>query len=259
MNGKPNKIKVSTPMLASIGAAVLVAVLFFSFLLSSGLLHERGAGIELPSEEEDAPQVSQGGLILTAQSVAEIDINTNNAQKVISTLIRPDAYSCRIENTLYFSGGSATRFCRRYARGQAVRTDTLNASGTVESTLLRANDTAYSWNAGDRSYYKGAWGDFSDDASAMLPTYEDVLQEGVKLQDAAKQDVDFEPCIRAAFEQDGYRCVYYISTASGLLKTASFYEGDTLVRQVTVSELQAGEPGEELFTLPGGQSVLGEE
>ena len=40
------------------------------------------------------------------------------------------------------------------------------------------------------------------------------------------------------FEQGGYRCVYYISAASGLLKAASFYSGDTLVRQVTVSELK---------------------
>lgn len=259
MSGKPKKIKVSTPMLASIGAAVLVVVLFFSFLLSSGLLHERGAGIELPSEEEDAPTVSQGGQMLTAQSVAEVAIDVNNAQRVIATLTRPDTYSCRIDNTLYFAGGSAVRTCRRYARGEAVRTDTLNASGAAESTLLRVKDTAYSWNAGERSYYKGAWGDFSDDGAAMLPTYEDVLQEGLKLLDAAKQDVDFEPCIRVSFEQGGYRCVYYISAASGLLKTASFYDGDTLTRQVTVSELQTDEPAETLFELPSGQSVLGEE
>ena len=60
------------------------------------------------------------------------------------------------------------------------------------------------------------------------------------------------------FEQGGYRCVYYISAASGLLKTASFYNGDTLTRQVTVSNLQTDAPDEELFTLPNGTSVLGE-
>ena len=38
----------------------------------------------------------------------------------------------------------------------------------------------------------------------MLPTYEDVLGEGVALLSAGRQDVDFEPCIMVEFEQGGY-------------------------------------------------------
>ena len=52
--------------------------------------------------------------------------------------------------------------------------------------------------------------------------------------------------------------MYYVSAATGLLKTASFYSGDTLTRQVTVSALQTDAPDEELFALPDGTSLLGE-
>ena len=92
----------------------------------------------------------------------------------------------------------------------------------------------------------------------MLPTYEDVLAQRLQLLDAGRQDVDYEPCIMVAFEQGGYRCVYYVSAATGLLKTASFYSGDELTRQVTVSNLQTEAPGEILFSLPDGTSLLGD-
>ena len=254
---KPHK-NISTPMLAAIGAGVLVGLLFLSYVLSSGLLHRTDTGIVLPDGSTDEPVVSQDSHLLTAQSVADVEIGTDNAQSVIASLTRPDAYSCTIENTLYYSGGLSTLRCRRYAQGDVVRTDTIAEAGSVQSTLVRDGDTAYAWNAGDYTAYEGKWGDFSDDAAAMLPTYEDVLGEGITLINAGRQDVDSEPCIMVEFEQGGYRCIYYISAASGLLKTASFYNGDTLTRQVTVSNLQTDAPDEELFTLPNGTSVLGE-
>ncbi len=245
-------------MIASLGAGVLVLLLVMSYVLSSGLTHSRDTGIVLPGEGEDAPAPGGSSRLLTAQSVAEVEIGTDNAQRVIASLERPAAYSCTVENTLYYTGGSSTLRCRRYARDDAVRTDTLGEGDAVTRTLLRAGDRMYAWDAGDSEAYAGAWGDFSDDAAAMLPTYEDVLAEGVALTDAGRQDIDYEPCIMAAFERDGYRCVYFVSAASGLLRAASFYRGETLTRRVEVSDLQTELPDEGLFTLPDGQSVLGE-
>lgn len=255
---KPRKSP-STPMLAAIGAAVLVGLLFLSYLLSSGVLHRRDTGIVLQSGEENAPAVSSGSQMLTAQSVADVTIGTDNAQKVIASLIRPAAYSCTIENTLYYSGGSTTLRCRQYMQDDVVRTDWLTESGTVQSTLVRSEDTAYTWENGSTTFYQGTWGVFSDDAAAMLPTYEDVLDENIVLTQAGRQEMDNEPCIMVEFEQNGYRCLYYVSAASGLLKKASFYDGETLVRQVTVSNLKTEAPDEGLFTLPNGQKLLGEE
>lgn len=248
----------STPMVAAIGAAVLVGLLFLSYVLSSGVLHRKDTGIVLQSGTENAPTVSFGSQLLTAQSVADVTIGPDNAQKVIASLKRPEAYSCVIENTLYYTGGSSTLRCHQYMRDNLVRTDWLTEAGAAQSTLLRAGDTVYTWENGSTTFYKGTWGEFSDDSAAMLPTYEDVMDEGVVLSSAGRQDIDNEPCIMVEFEQEGYRCVYYISAASGLLKKASFYQGETLARQVVVSNLKTEQPEDTLFTLPNGQKLLGE-
>ena len=246
-------------MLAAIGAGVFVALLALAYLFASGVLHERDTGIVLPENTQNTPIVNMGSQLMTAQSVADVEIGPENVRSVISSLSRPREYSCMIRNTLYFDGGSSALQCRQYVRENAVRTDTLSASGAVQSTLLRQGETAYAWDTGDNTPYQGSWGEFTNDAAAMLPTYEDTLDSAVTLTDAGREDVEGEPCVRAAFDRGGYRCVYYISAASGLLKTARFYSGDTLTREVTVSELKIEPPEEVLFRLPDGRSLLGEE
>ena len=246
-------------MVAAIGAGVLVGLLFLSYIFSSGLMHRRDTGIILQSETDTTPTVSAESQVLTAQSVADVTVGTNNARQIIASLERPEAYSCAIENTLYYGEESSTLRCRRYAKGTLVRTDTLSGTGTLQSTLLRDGEIFYAWNPGDTTAYQGQWGDFSDDAAAMLPTYEDVLNEGVELTSAGRRDIDNEPCIMVEFEQGGYRCVYFVSAATGLFKTASFYDGETLVREVKVSSLKTEAPDDKLFTLPDGKNLLGED
>lgn len=258
MNRKKKQPRLSNALIASIGAALIVVVLFVSFLFSSGLLHGKGAGIRLPEDGEQASG-DNTGLTITAQSVYDVAINADNARQVIASIKRPQDYSCRVENKLYYGDQFSALYSMRYVSGDASRTDTLNSDGTVQSALLRAGGQVYAWNMGDSTYYKGAQGDFTDDAAAMLPSYEDVLKPEIKLTDAGKQDVAFEPCVRVSFEQDGYQCTYFISAASGLLKSATFQQGGALKRQVTVSELSTDKPEEALFRLPNGQTVTGEE
>lgn len=250
--------KLNTPMLASIGAGVLVFILFLTYLFSSGILHRRETNVVLPSGESTAPTISPDTPQLTAQQVASIEIDAQNAKQIIASLIRPDEYSCLIQNKLLYQGGDSSLSCRQYVRDEAMRIDTLSGDAEVLSTLLRANDAVYAWDRGETRFYKGVWGDFSGDAAAMMPSYEDVLSDTVAITAAARQDVDSEPCIRVEFDLEGMHCVYYISASSGLLKTASFYKGGVLVRQVTVSELQTETPDASLFVLPNGVSVLGE-
>ena len=230
----------TTPKIAAAGATVLVLLVVLSFVLSSGWMHGSSTGIILPGSEGDSPTVGTGSALLTGQSVDDITIDVNNAKTVIATLARPAAYSSRIENTIYYDGGSAALYCHRYVRDNVMRTDTLGSDNQVQSTLIRVPDSkVYAWNAGDSTAYQGKAGDFTDDAAAMLP-----------------QDINGDPCIAVTFEQDGYRCVYAVSTVSGLLAQASFYDGDTLTRKVTVSELSTETPDSELFTLPDGESVI---
>ena len=227
----------TTPKIAAAGATVLVLLVVLSFVLSSGWMHGSSTGIILPGSEGDSPTVGTGSALLTGQSVDDITIDVNN--------------------TIYYDGGSAALYCHRYVRDNVMRTDTLGSDNQVQSTLIRVPDSkVYAWNAGDSTAYQGKAGDFTDDAAAMLPTYEDVLADEVQLTAAGRQDINGEPCIAVTFEQDGYRCVYAVSTVSGLLAQASFYDGDTLTRKVTVSELSTETPDSELFTLPDGESVI---
>ena len=93
----------------------------------------------------------------------------------------------------------------------------------------------------------------------MLPTYEDVLDESISLIAAGRRDIDYEPCIMVEFEQDGYRCIYFVSAATGLLKKASFYSDGSLAREVVVSGVKTEKPDEALFALPDGKNLLGDE
>ncbi len=250
--------RLSTPWIAAIVAALLVGVLVLSYLFSSGPLREQSTGIVLPEGTENTPVVSTGSQMLTIQSVADVEINMGNAKRVIASLSRPQAYRCKIENTLYYEGGSSTLFCNQYVQGEAERIDTTDASGTVRSTMMRSGNTAYSWDAGDPEPYKGVWGDFSGDSAAMLPSYKDVLDENVALIEAERRDIDREPCMRTTFDLEGYRCEYYISLATGLLKSVSFHKGDKLVREVKVKTLDIEEPDDTVFILPDGQIILGD-
>jgi len=250
--------RLSTPWIAAIGAAALIGVLFLTYMFSSGPFREKSTGIVLPEEAENAPLMSAGSELLTIQRVAEVEINTDNAKRVVASLTRPEAYSCKIENILYYEGGETVLHCRQYIQGDAERVDTMDAYDSVKSTLLRVRNTAYSWNAGDFRAYKGIWGDFNGDAAAMLPTYEDVLGESIKLLEAERQDLEFEPCMRMVFELEGYKCEYHISLATGLLKSAAFRSGDKLVREVKVKSLDIDKPDRDVFSLPTGENILGD-
>ena len=85
------KKKLSAPLIAAIGAGAFVALLALAYLLASGLLHERDTGIVLSDGTQNAPVVSSGSQMLTAQSVADIEIGPVNAQKVVASLVRPPA------------------------------------------------------------------------------------------------------------------------------------------------------------------------
>ena len=130
----------------------------------------------------------------------------------------------------------------RYVQDNAERVDTVEADGAIRTSVLHTAETAYVWNAGNARVYEGKWGDFNADAAAMLPTYEDILSDSVVLLEAGRDDTVLEPCIRVVFEQQDYQCIYYISAATGLLQSASFYKN--------------GQPDPTVFALPNGYSIL---
>ncbi len=243
------KFRLSAPWISAIVAALFVCVIFMIFLLPSGPFGKRGTGIVLPEGTENTPADANGSRLLTIQSVADVIISTENAKNVIASLKRPDAYSCKIENKLYYEGGASVLYCTQYIKGDAERVDTTDSLGEVQSTILKLEDKIYSWEPGNKEAYEGSWGDFSNDDAAMLPSYEDVLKDEITLSEAERKDLGQEPCVRVAFEDSGYVCEYYISLSTGLLKSAEYKKNGKPARETYVKSLKLEAPEDNLFQL----------
>ncbi len=244
---KKSRGRLSAPWISAIVAALLVAVIFLIFLLPSGPFGKRGTGIVLPEGIENTPEAASSSRLLTIQSVADVNINTANAKNIIASLVRPEAYSCKIENKLYYTGGYSTLYCTQYINDAAERVDTTDALGMVQSTILKLKDKIYSWDAGSTKAYEGSWGDFTGDDAAMLPTYEDVLKDDVALTEAERKDLGQEPCMQVTFDSSGYNCEYYISLSTGLLKSVTYRKDGAVTREVYVKSLELKAPDEKLF------------
>lgn len=260
-NGEQRQV-ITTPLLAALGALALVIALFFSFYLSTSSYRRAGSGITLPSEQTEAPVVSQGDEPFTSNDALQgVEIRPDNVQRVIASLSRPEAYSYLVQNTLY-EGMTAIHTLKRrqYFKQDVCRTDEISESGNTQRTILRKADKIYAWESNSDRYYSGKAGNFTDDDSAMIPSYKTVLSLGIDQIVAADiSNLSYEPCIRIDATQGAYRSVYYVSTISGLLVRADILKGDTIMRQCLVSSLTMTAPADSVFQLPDGTSVLTED
>ncbi len=251
--------KLTTPMLASIGAMGLVGALFLSFYLSTGAFRSGGTGIVLPTEAQENLLNDAVEVTPNLHLAEQIQVTPKNVQQMIATLQRPAAYRYVVKSIVYADDLNRSTVYRQSAKQGVCRTDTLNAAGGTVNTVLRSGDTIYAWSAGETAYYTGKNGDFSDDDTAALPTYETVLALPTESIAAAQLvNVQYEPCIRVAVTEEGYRMLYDISTISGLLYHAEIYEGDVLVRTCQMEQISMTASDDALFVLPDGNALLGE-
>lgn len=248
------KPKLTTPLLAAIGAVVLMVTLFFSFYLST-TAYRTDSGPEYPPQSADTPALPEAQD--PAQPVLQdVTVTTENVQDVIASLTRPAAYSYTVKNTLFYGDASHVLTRKQYFKNGACRTEELSAAGSVQRVTLRRGEKLYAWENGETRYYTGAVGAFTEDGDAMLPTYETVLDlPPESLTGAALQTLAYEPTIYVSSEQDGWRSEFYVSAVSGLLRRADIYEGDRLVRSLEISDLTQ-EAADAYFLLPGGASVF---
>ncbi len=250
--------KLTTPMLASIGALGLVCALFLSFYLSTGAYRSGGTGIVLPSEAQENLLSDALEVAPNIQLAEAIQVTPENVQQMIAALQRPAAYSYVVKSIVYAGQQSRSTVYRQSAKQSVCRTDALNAAGGIVNTILRSKDTIYAWSAGEATYYTGKSGNFSDDDAATLPTYETVLAVSAENIAAAQLiNVQYEPCIRVTVTQADYRMIYDISTISGLLYHAAVYQGDVLARTCQIEQISIQEPEDTIFQLLDGTSLLG--
>lgn len=249
--------KLTTPMLATIGALCLVSALFLSFYLSTGAYRSGGTGILLPGLETDAIAADAVETVQESQLAQSVSVNAGNAQQVIATLTRPESYTYTLENVIYAKGNTRTiRYRQMVADAARCRTDELDSTGNPVRTMLRNGDALYAWESGSSSYFEGKNGSFENDSMAMLPTYENVLQyPPEQIVYAELCNIQYEPCVKVTVQTEKQRILYAISTISGLLYQAEFYQGEDLVRQCTMSQIAKTTPSESNFFLPDGTKI----
>lgn len=252
------KTKLTTPLLASIGALALMLTLFLSFYFSTSAYRLDETGIVLPSDMTELPAVSPEPSTDDLQPALQgVEITADNVQDIIASLIRPSNYSFSVQNTLYYGPNSATFERRQYIKNGACRTDELSSTGAVVRSAIRYEDKTYLWENGDTRYTLVQSGTFTEDAAAMLPTYETVISlPREQILEAGLTNIDYKPCIYVKTTEADFSVTYYISTISGLLTQMELLQGETLIRRCTLSSVMTNAPADSFFVLPGGTSVF---
>lgn len=244
----------SAPMAAAIAAGLIVGMLVLSYLLSSGFY---GAGSEPPPLPAPAPEDGMGDSTEGLQGIEGVVITPQNVQAVIEALERAAQYTQTVTSTLYYDGKSSSQTAAQYVREGACRTDLLRG-GVISESWLRAGGNFYAWQpGGGSSYFRGAAGDFSADSMAMLPDWQTVtaLPPG-SITAAGSEVVGGEPVLLVTTAVESRTAEYEISTITGLLNAARYYEAGELIREVQVTGISSEEPDASHFILPDGTSVL---
>lgn len=248
------KFAPSAPLAAAIAAGLIVGMLVLSYLLSSGFY---GAGSEPPPLPAPAPEDGLEDGAAGLQKIAGIAITPQNVQAVVAALERAGQYTQTVTSTLYYDGKSSSQTAAQYVRDGVCRTDALRG-GVISESWLRADGHFYAWQpGGGSSYFRGAAGDFSADSMAMLPDWQTVTelpQESIRSVELPT--VNGEPTLRVETETDGRSVVYEISTITGLLNAAAYYQDGELTREIRVSNISTETPDASHFTLPDGTSTL---
>lgn len=243
----------TAPMAAAVVAAIIVGTLFLSYLISSGF---RGANDEPPPLSAPTTESDTMDGTNWLQSVETVEITTENVQQVIEALSRAQNYTQTVTSTLYYEDKSSTQTVTQYVRGDLCRTDVLRG-GSVAESYLRSGEDFYAWQTGSSSYFHGAAGAFSQDSMAMLPNWQTVASlphESIVSTETAV--INGEPTLFVTTEQNGLRIEYEISTISGLLTAAHYYESDEHIRDLLITNVSMDEPDASRFTLPDGIALL---
>lgn len=249
-------MKLKIPLIASMGALLLVGALFLSLVLSTAAYRPERSDIALPASGTVPPRTDEiAGRNL--QTVAQTEITAENIQNVIASLSRPAAYTAAITGYLYYGTQTGEIRCRQSVKQGAYRVDYLNGTSS-ERTELIWDGKLYAWRSGAATYYEGTQGAFTTDQVSMLPTYESVcalpaeqITGGALVQEGDGLLLTVDTRI------DDRVGVYKISVQTGLLRGASFSQGGKMTRAIeVVAEMDA--PEDSLFVLPGHvQPVFG--
>lgn len=241
--------KLRPPLVAAIGALLLVGALFLSFFLSTAA-YRTDDEVLLPSETTKTPQTDTV-LGKNLKILGDVQVTVDNVQQVIASLGRAQSYTMQVTSRLYYGETSGTTTYRQTVRQGACRTDVLSASGATLYSELLWDGMCYAWRSGSSSYTTSRQGAFVADRSASLPTYETVCElPREAITGGALVQTEQDMLLTVDTQEQDRIGVYKISAQTGLLQSASFSEDGKMVRSVECT-VDTAEPEDSLFILPG--------
>ena len=161
---------------------VVAAALIIAVALSTGLFGRSSDHISLPEGSADPAQPT---VEKQNYQLSDADITLENVQQVIEQLRRPEAYSVAIDNTVFWDQDWSTCQVNQYVRDGVCLTEYLDTTQEIERYEMIDGNTYYSWRAGRKSYHKSSTGSVTADQTAMIPTYETIVDtEPSELTDA---------------------------------------------------------------------------
>lgn len=239
----------------AVGMSLVVAAAIIAVVLGN-VLPEHSRKIAFPQDNV----LSQG--VVTEKApfhLSDTSITTENVQRVVESLSRPEAYTAAVTNTLYWNGTWATITADQYVRDGITLIAYHNTEGIEERYEAERDGLYYAWRRDGSSQYSASAGSIDRDDMSMIPTYETVVElDQDKITDAGMRTVNGEACIFVTVmdEKDSYQLTYWISTVSGLLIQADYTRDGELARSVAVGDIREEIPSATRYVLPDGTTLL---
>ena len=230
---------------------LLLVILLALGLLAYALFHLLGPAAETPevllpppaetASDPDAPG-DENALTLAA-------VTPETVLQVLAELQRADSYVRSLTLETFWEKGGSTETIQVWAKGDSLRLQ----SG--EKNLLLTEGRRWLWYADDfrvLSAPEEAGPQF--DRYQRLITYETLLEERPKIDEAGYTDFNGEPCIYVQYRGGsfGYVNELYISVTCGLLMGSETWDGETCVLRMTSGPVQISTPEDSVFTPPAG-------
>ncbi len=228
-------------------ASVILAVV--AFLIITYAQRANSHVVSLPSPAVE----SSGGFI--NDGVNRVEVNPETVKVVLGTLVRPESFSRSYTVKSVWVGGQSEETLSYWQSGKNIRLS-ISKNKTVRNILVRGSDL-YVWYDGSSGVFESKLGESTVgeevDRFSGLITYEDIMdipQEDII--DAYYIEQSVKPCIYVEYKSGtlNYVSQLYIAIDTGLLVSASKYDGGKLIYSMESVSTELSTPSESVFDVP---------
>jgi len=235
------------PVIIGIIAAIFIAVLAFIIITSGQNVSSHTISLPSPASDDGSSPENDG--------IDRIEVKPETVKVVLGTLTRTESFSRSYTLTSVWDGGQSESTLNYWQSGENIRLS-ISKNNTVRNILVRGSEL-YVWYDGYSGVFKSTLSESSVgsevDRFAGLITYEDIMDvPDEDILEASYVNQSGTPCIYVEYKGGSFDYVnqLYISVSTGLLVSASTYDGDTLVSSLISASTDLSTPSDSIFSIP---------